>query len=836
MPPIAHIRKADRAQQPLRIHLHAVAALCGHFACAARLKTCGVLIGLLHDLGKFSAAFQLYICSKQEEAEALEVDAAEESRRVNHSAAGAQRLYELWAELFPNNRSPSLLPLLASPMLSHHNPSGLVDFVSADGTQEPFAKRLSRDHDHTFLPEIRSCLLVSPRSLRKALLEISRLSADIGKDPLQHLLVSKFLYSCLIDADRTDSADFEHPSARRLRSLRKIPDWSKLLQRFETVYSERYGKDYHGSDPIILTRRAISDACRAAGSMATSSGSAGRAVGQVLSLPVPTGGGKTLASLRFALAHAVARGVSDVPIRHIIYVLPFTTILIQNAEEARMFVGAENVLEHHANLLPSQIDRRQILLSENWDAPVILTTTVQFLNAFYSDSKEAQRRMHQAASSIIIFDEAQALPIKTLHLFSHAVNFLTRHTAATAVICTATPPLLDKINPTHGCVTFTSNPNLAADVDMSPLLTRTELLDKRKLDGSSVSILELIAMLATPLVERKHTLVIVNTKKQAADVFDAALAAFPETAVTHLSDNQCPAHLRGEMEGFRLDERRSDKSSPTLLCVSTSLVEAGVDLDFDLVVRDIAGFVSIVQAAGRCNRHGRRRSGECWVVNLEREGDRPGLREEIEATERVLRERQPRTPAEFAEACALYFRYFYHEKKEQMLYPANGTTLLDLLTCNKRAVEEAMRRNGRLHDNTTVPAAPESAARLFEVIDSATRGVIVPHTEEGKQIIKDFCSADRTPDGAIANASKLLARARPYTVNLYKDDWEALHAARHEVQEGTGVFYLDDRHYHPDKGVTLEETVPMPYLHDGQQERLLRLRARDQPRWAAGGG
>jgi len=810
--PVAHIRKSDRTEQSLRAHLRAVAALCGHFASAGELRRCGILIGLLHDLGKYSAAFQENIRSKQDEAEALEVAATDEQHRVNHSAAGAQRLYELWTEILPQKPASTLLALLASPILSHHNPAGLVDFVAESGEQEPYAKRLSRAYDHTFLPEVRSGIKLSTRNFRKALLELCLLSKALDEDPFQQLLAAKFLYSCLIDADRTDSANFEYPSDKRVRRLRLIPNWFDLHQRFERTYVERYGAEYNGNDPVILVRRAISEACLAAATNSRDFSVA--SPGRVLSLPVPTGGGKTLASLRFALAHAAVRQRTEKPIRHIIYVLPFTTILVQNAQEARDLVGSENVLEHHANLLPSQINRRQIVLSENWDAPIIFTTTVQFLNAFYSDSKEAQRRMHQAASSILIFDEAQALPIKTLHLFNQAVKFLTRNTSSTAIICTATPPLLDKIAPKHGCLTFSPNGKLAAGVDVSPLLSRTQLLDKRKGDGSTWTFEELGTTLKAPLASRKHTLVIVNTKQQAQDLFDGCKLAYPDADVIHLSTNQCPAHLRDTIGSFDLDARRNNPDCRPLLCISTSMIEAGVDVDFDLVVRDIAGFVSIVQASGRCNRHGNRASGECWIVNLERKGDRPGLRDEIDATERVLREIGPTTPAQFSAACSLYFKYFYHEKKDLMLYPYGRTTLIDLLTANAAAVEEVMRRNGRLHEKTRIHSAPESAAHHFAVIDSATRGVMVPYSEAGNQVIQDFCSAFKARDGGIVAAAGLLARARPYTVNLYENDWTALQVAGalREVQKGADVYYLDERHYHPEKGVTIETSAEMRTL------------------------
>ena len=390
-----------------------------------------------------------------------------------------------------------------------------------------------------------------------------------------------------------------------------------------------------------------------------------------------------------------------------------------------------------------------------------------------------------------------------------------RNTAATAVICTATPPLLDQIDPAYGRLTFSQNGNLTLGVDFSPLLSRTRLLDKRREDGVPLAIRDLVAMLGVPLAQRTHTLIIVNTKQQAQQLFDAGKLAFPDADVVHLSTNQCPAHLRSTIDRFNLDGRRSTPAARPLLCISTSLVEAGVDLDFDLVVRDIAGFVSIVQAAGRCNRHGKRSAGECWIVNLERRGDRSGLREEIEATERVLREVNPVMPAQFAEACSRYFKYYYHEKKALMLYPAGRTTLLDLLTANSSAVEEVIRRNGGLHERTPISCAPESAAHHFDVIDSATRGVIVPFSEAGREVINAFCSAFKTPDGAIADSARLLALARPYSVNLYENDWKMLRdaGALLEVQNEAGIYYLDERHYHPDKGVTIEASVVMQTLN-----------------------
>lgn len=827
---ISHIRPSDQAEQPLRSHLHAVSAYSGRFAAAANLKVCGMLIGLLHDLGKFSEAFQKYIRNKTTDAETLESDDSNpnptDKHRVNHSAAGAQRLFELLRESIPAKTLSGGLPLfdlLASAILSHHNPAGLVDFISSDGGQEPFAKRLTRAPIYTHLPEIREHLLIHPKQIVRACRELATISKNIktaaGQNKceylLQHLLLEKFLYSCLIDADRTDSADFEHPRNKKVRRLRIPVDWPALHARFEKKYIEKFGTADDGNDHIVRTRRAISEACLARAD--TPPG--------IYRLPVPTGGGKTLASLRFALAHAASRQDTAAPIRHIIYVLPFTTILVQNANQARDFIGPENVLEHHANLLPTQVDRRQLLLSENWDAPVIFTTTVQFLNAFYSDSKEAQRRMHQAASSVLIFDEAQALPIKTLHLFNHALSFLTRHTSATAVICTATPPLLDNLDSRYGRLTFSPNANLTEGISFAALSNRTRIIDKRKSGGSEWTCAELCQILEIPIVSKNHVLVIVNTKDQAQKLYDACNRHFDHRGVkvTHLSNNLCPAHLRKTISHFRLQRRRKKGKAATLLCIATSLVEAGVDLDFDLVVRDIAGFVSLVQAAGRCNRHGHRATSDLWVINLERAHGRPGLDEEVSAANRVLREMMgtsrtlPLNDEYVSRSVESYFKYYYHEKKEQMRYPITKpyrTDIIDLLTENTLAVEECYRQNERLAPDTRMHAAPASAAQLFEVIDSNTHSVIVPYSEQGKQIIGEFCEAFQTSGGVIADAGKLLAKARPFTVNVYENDWQGLYAAHalHEVQNGAGIYYLDGRHYHPEKGVTLEESASMQPL------------------------
>jgi CRISPR-associated endonuclease/helicase Cas3 len=813
---IAHIRTTDKTEQTLQEHLISVSNLCAKFASSANLKTCGALLGMLHDLGKYSNAFQEYIRSSVE-AESLEADDEDATpiKRVDHSTSGSQFLFNMWNQSSRLSKKPvpEFVDILAIVLLSHHNPAGLIDFVDMLGEKERFANRISKNHLETFIEEVKDKKKISEKNFIKALKEIGAISKSIknlclGNDErlIQHSILAKFLYSCLIDADRTDSADFENPHNKKSRNIRNKTNWKLLHQTFEDNYQKEFGND-KTEDPIKLVRGQISEACF----------NKAQCEPGIYRLPVPTGGGKTLSSLRFASRHAALRDGTDHPVEHIIYILPYTSILIQNADEARKFLGQDNVLEHHSNLLSSQITRKQLLFSENWDAPVIFTTSVQFMNAFFSNSKEAQRRMHQLASSVIIFDEVQALPTKAIHLFNNAVNFLTRHTHSTALMCTATQPLLDEVSKDYGCLRFMPEDNLTEGIDFGKLSARTRLIDKRKFKVPYTYV-ELCKEIAIPLKMKQHVLMVVNTKIQAQNLYDAAKAMFHNVEIVHLSNSQCPSHVRKMISTLDLENRRINNGK-TLLCIATSLVEAGVDLDFDLVVRDFGSFISIVQAAGRGNRHGKRGLADMWIVNLEAPTRRPGLKEEMTASDRVLREMMRMGIFDGTMvlnyenvniAVKLYFHYFYHENcgEDQMLYPVKEpyrTNLIELLSNNGHARDEVIR--GRpLSKYTRIFSAFESASKLFAFIDTGSRGVIVPYLKEGEELINDLCSSYLDDQCKILGLAKMIGKARRYTVNLFDSDWKKLadRQAIHEVQAGTGVFYLDKRYYHPDKGIVID--------------------------------
>jgi len=823
---IAHHRESDGATQPLASHLLGVAARSSRFAEKIGLADQGELIGLLHDLGKYSDQFQNYLKSavgllNQDDDEEF-VDARGLKGKVDHSTAGAQLV---WSELSKQGLLGKIVgQVLALCIASHH--SGLIDCLTSDVNslgEDAFGRRMSKAIERSHLHEARSKadgqilfhareILARPEmltSVQKAMARIVREAPDKGHDKSvvaqqQFGLLVRFLFSSLIDADRIDSADFEKPGARRLRLHGRYTEWDALVSRLE-----RYLDGLPVSHPIDHLRQDIARHCREGAS---------RGKG-VYTLTVPTGGGKTLASLRFALHHAKAHGMERV-----IYLIPFTSIIDQNADVVRGILeprSAEQgsvVLEHHSNLTPEEQTWRAKILAENWDAPVIFTTNVQFLEALFGAGTRGARRMHQLANAVLIFDEIQTLPINCVHLFNNAINFLVEQCGSTVVLCTATQPLLDRVDQEKGAMRVPQGNELMPDVKaLFNNLKRVEVLNRRKPGGWPN---EEIADLALGQACRAGScLVVVNTKESARTLYRLCQGR-AGAAIYHLSTSMCPAHRRAVLDEVK--RRLVPEGARPVLCFSTQLIEAGVDIDFGSVIRFAAGLDSIAQAAGRCNRHGLREVGLVHVINPQDEHlERlPDIRVGKEKAERVLDDYEE-DPARFGndrigpEAMKWYYKNFFFARKDQMEYPVSAQslghadTLLNLLSGNTVAVEEYGRRNGR---------APEfylrqsfmAAGKAFRAIDAPTRGIIVPYGEAGNATITDLCAA-QTPDKEFA----LLRQAQQFSVNVFPHVLERLATvgAVHEIQKGTGILYLDRRYYSDEFGVSESAVKEMEDLH-----------------------
>jgi CRISPR-associated endonuclease/helicase Cas3 len=804
---VAHVRK-DGGCQSLRDHLSGVAVRAAGSADKLDLALSGELLGLLHDLGKYSKEFQNYLKSAtgllNQDIDDEYVDADSLRGRIDHSTAGAQLI---WNELSKRGAIGGLAgQVLALCVASHH--SGLIDCLTPEG-EDAFGKRMRKSAERTFLGEVLTAvdpeiidharaLLQEPQligNLQDRLAKIALSGSAAGKSVViqqQIGLLVRFLFSCLIDADRVDTADFEKHKAARNRMNGCYEKWPALVGRLET-----YLAIFKRCRPIDGLRADIAQHCLDA---------AKRPKG-LYALTVPTGGGKTLASLRFALSHAAQHEMARV-----IYAIPFTSIIDQNADVVRKVLEPADVpgsrgrvvLEHHGNLTPEQQGWREKMLSENWDAPVIYTTNVQLLETLFGAGTRGARRMHQLANAIIIFDEIQTLPVNCVHLFNNAINFLVEQCGSTVVLCTATQPLLDRVNPAYGSLRLFDGHELMPDVkDLFAKLKRVEVINRRK-PGDWTN--EEIADLALAECRRVDScLVIANTKKSALALY-ALCKPRQETPVVHLSTSLCPVHRKRILRFVR----RCLRWKIPILCISTQLIEAGVDVDFGAVIRFTAGLDSIAQAAGRCNRHGERETGIVHVVKARDEnlGSLSDIKIGQEKAERVLADFEG-DPKKYDDDCigpellAWYYENYFFERAAEMLYPlppnetGRDDTLLNLLSGNTLATADYGTRNPdkpALHLRQSFM----TAAKAFKSIDAPTRGVIVPYGAAGRELIADLCAAFE-----VEKQFELLKRAQQYTVNVFPNMLSALMDAKavHPVQDGADILHLDPRYYSPEFGL-----------------------------------
>ncbi len=809
LPPyIAHVRKAGGNPQSLEEHLLGVAEIAKGLASKVALGPQGELIGLVHDLGKYSNEFQAYLKSavgliNQDEDEF--VDAQGLKGKVDHSTAGAQLV---WEKLSKHGQLGQVVGQMLSLCIASHH-SGLIDCLSSNANkpvEDIFTRRAGKQDDRSHLREAMSKMdmLIDKRfrelssmpslisGIEEAIRKVARGEKVEAIIRFKVGLLVRLLFSCLIDADRIDTADFERPRAAKHRLKGQYTEWPLLIERLE-----KHLEGFTIRNPIDEIRRSISDHCF---------NSAIRDKG-IYTLTVPTGGGKTLASLRFALHHAERHKMDRV-----IYVIPFTSIIDQNAKVVRDILEPTKddrgrvVLEHHSNLTPEQQGWREKMLTENWDAPVVFTTSVQLLEAIFGGGTRGARRMHQLANAVLIFDEIQTLPVNCVHLFCNAMNFLVEHCGSTVVLCTATQPLLNRVDQSKGVLKFTKNDDLMPDVKgLFDDLKRVEVLNRRKPGGWTDE--EIARLALDEVVQSGSCLVIVNTKKSAQTLFRLCREA-AGIQTFHLSTNMCPAHRKEILDEIR--QLLDDES--LVLCISTQLIEAGVDVDFGAVIRYTAGLDSIAQAAGRCNRNGKQKDadgnpkiGRLHVVNPAVENiDRL---KDIQCgkgiTERLLDDVEAGSE-DFGgnligpKAIERYFEYFFFDRHQEMDYPVSAQTvgrddtLLNLLSSNSLAMDEYGRNYGTA-PNIYLRQSFMSAARAFKVIDAPTRGIIVPYGEAGRDLINDLCSAFE-----VEKQFELLRRAQQYTVNVFPQDLERFQKAGavHEIQKGVDILYLSDTRYY----------------------------------------
>jgi CRISPR-associated endonuclease/helicase Cas3 len=798
-------RDLDREHwQELRLHLDSVAAITSRLAGKIGLSHAGELIGLVHDLGKYSEVFQQYLEKVGGDASMVMEPDFSLKGSVDHSTAGAQVIGVGFAS---GNRGITS-QILALCVASHH--SGLIDAIAPDGV-DVLTRRLNKDDALSHRDEAWGQAERAIRDRLKTLLNGTEVASEIDvamrrireKDsdeviwPFKQGLLLRMLFSCLIDGDRIDTADFDKPRAASFRHHGEYVSWQELIERLELKLAAFSNESWVDQLRCEISGHSLAASDRPKG---------------VYTLTVPTGGGKTLASLRFALHHALCWNMD-----RIIYVSPYISIADQNAEVVRKILEPEGcefasiVLEHHSSLTPDKESWRGSVLAENWDAPVVFTTAVQVLEALFGGGTRPARRLHALANSVIVFDEVQTLPVRMIHMFNNAMNFLVEQCGASVVLCTATQPLLHRVDKVKGEIRLAEEAELMRNArQLFRDLKRYETFDKSN-DPGGWSAAKVSDLAVAEMLEYGSCLVIVNTKRDAQAIYmackellNALSDPMEEGCFVHLSTRMCPAHRLGTIAGMKVALAQNKRA----LCVSTQLIEAGVDIDFATVVRDLAGLDSIAQAAGRCNRNGDRASGRVHIVKMVE--PLPKQLEEIRCAQqnarRVLqdwRDDQGDAPFPLSDPIQMerFFNHHFFARRNKMDYPVKAQrddTLLQMLGENGMAVADSRLAGVKRHGFMQSFA---SAAREFRVIDSQTQGIIVPYGKEGKDLVVALGAAR---DCAVE--FQLLRKAQRFAVNTFQWEMDSLirSGAIYEVQAGTGVFCLLEEFYSDEFGLMLD--------------------------------
>lgn len=808
---IAHVRK-NGEEQSLFTHLTETSEWAGKFAGKVGLQEIGKIMGLMHDFGKASKDFQDYLHSatgKINPDEDEYVDYKAKKGKIDHSTAGAQLIYTKLVE--KGQIDKVLAQYLALAIVSHH--SGLIDCLKPDGFYE-FYRRITKDTNLTNLNEARGKLSNIEKQIDELLeqpiaqklynkLESMKGSTKISKPVLafKYGLLARFMLSCLLEADRLNTADFEHPGNAAIRNYGNYISWEILCERLEMKY-----RKYHQETAQMKPGRAL-EVNKVRAQVAQACLDAAKKPKGIYQLTVPTGGGKTEASLRFALHH-----VHEYRMDRIFYIVPYITIIEQNADMIRKILEPVNekgkvVLEHHSNFIPEDDTRyRYNLLSENWDAPIVFTTQVQFLESLFGSGTRDARRMHQLANSVIIFDEVHTIPVKIIHMFSAALRFLTNDCGSTVVLCTATQPPLDNLFNEYRKLTIEPDYKIIHnETELFQKLKRVEVNDERKPGGWDNS--EIADLADKALREKGSVLIVVNTRASAKNLYEEIKSRHLTTTIYHLSTNMCPEHRSNVLE----DEIKPKlKKGEPVICVSTQLIEAGVNIDFGAVIRSLAGLDSIVQSAGRCNRHGlRENTGSVWVVNIKEENlDRlRDIRIGSDHSQRILDDFK-NAAYSFEDdrigllAITAYYSSYYSSQKDKMNFPVGPNSsvgrnddLFNLLSINDLSFENYKTVDKEFPD-ILLRQSFRTANSEFHVMDSPSRGVVVPY-RDGAKIIIELCGAYE-----LDKQWKLLKQAQRYSVNLFDHQMKKLLEAGviREAQEGAGIYYLDKQYYSNEYG------------------------------------
>ena len=561
---ISHVRQGDMAIQSNVEHQKGVAEKAESFAGTFDMGDCGRIMGLLHDKGKEQAEWQQYL-----------LGVTGFSKEYAHITNGPHHAYV--GAVIAKMQYPQIAPLIAQPIAGHHR--GLYDhcdFIEVMKQGIPEGVSLDEVIPYRF-----------PKMPRLARYDL-------------HLVV-RMLFSCLVDADSLDTEAFMAPEQAQLRGSRaSLAELLKMLKR----HLRQLKEEAIDSD-VNRVRNYVQEQC-----VRVSRGESG-----FYSLTVPTGGGKTLSSVLWALHHAVRNNL-----RRIIIAIPYTSIIVQTAATLKRIFGEDNVLEHHSSANPEGIydkalRERMLLATENWDYPIIVTTNVQLFESLFSNKRSDCRKLHNIAKSVIILDEVQTLPLGFYKPIVHSLDTLQRVFGTSVLFTTASQPILSgRIEGTNPMVGFDALQSVHEIIPPEALLhDKLRRVDLHFLEGARS-----YDEIAAELSRHETVLCIVNTRRDAKEIYDRLPV---EGIRLHLSRMMCPAHVSDTLE--RIKKEINAPGNQPIRVIATQLIEAGVDVDFPVVFRQEAGLDSILQAAGRCNREGKLPLCTTYVFSLGKEHPLP---------------------------------------------------------------------------------------------------------------------------------------------------------------------------------------------------------------------
>ncbi len=780
--------------QYVKEHTINVANLCETFGRKIKIPKFLSLSGLLHDMGKYSDGFQKYINLELTNAKkGNDKNINEIADKVDHGVFGAKYIYMKY-----NKRDA--ISCITSEMLAliccyHHG--GLPDCLNSHfeiPLLERFEKIPFNDVEDIYKKYYDDINVDVDGIFDDACCEIGEIFNKIKIFENEysfaiHLFI-KTAYSMLIDADRYDSYLFESGKdiVEETENSYNNIIWNEYLNKLE----ERLEKFEHQSSlneneiRINAIRKDISDECLHFADVEEG----------IYTLTVPTGGGKTLSSLRFALKHAELKNKD-----RIIYILPYTTIIEQNADEVRKALQCnDDLLEYHSNVLEDDKGENYKLLTHRWSDKIIYTTMVQFLNTFYNKGTQDIRRIHNLLNSIIIFDEIQTLPVKCIELFNSCINYLNKIGDSTIVLCSATQPELNK---SRVPIFYCENREIIKNVgDKFKALERVEVMDVTRSGGYSFE--ETSSFLYDLKKNVNSLLMICNTVNSAASIYNILINYVGKNVeVYFLSSNLCPAHRKTIIKKIK----HNLKIKKDIICVSTQLIEAGVDISFETTVRALAGLDSIAQASGRANRNGENINGYSYIINLNDDVEIKKLTEirlgKVHCKELLDEYKENKGIFDGSllspKSIEKYFKYYYSDKDIQnnMDYPVKHTSIYRMLEINESNID-GYEEDFLLQLKYKFKTAGES----FKVIDNNTKTVLVPY-EEGKNLISELLS-----NNSYEKKKKILDKLGQYSVNIYNNKYEALKKEDGIVfNETYGIYILKDFYYDKVQGVTLKKDM-----------------------------